>query len=134
MTFVGSAISKAIPILADFFRELFFWPSSVLIKKCLPLGFRMRYTSREYKKCNTLKYLIYITPHGFINFISIGFGGWISDKSILEKSGYLEAIPRNIAVMADRGFKHVVAQLICKTVCLNKISSFWLVVFSNPNR
>ena len=33
----------------------------------------------DYKKGNTLKYLVSCTPDGFINFISSGYGGRISD-------------------------------------------------------
>lgn len=48
----------------------------------------------EYKKCNTLKYLI------------SGYGGRVSDMILLD-SGYLDILPEGVLVMADRGFKHV---------------------------
>lgn len=64
----------------------------------------------DYKKYNTIKYLISSTPHGLVNFISIGFGGRATDKTIIENSNYLNLLPNNCVVMADRGFKQV-AQL-----------------------
>ncbi|KAJ8915475.1 hypothetical protein NQ315_003238 [Exocentrus adspersus] len=64
-------------------------------------------TWSEYKKCNTFKYLISCTPDGFINFVSNGFGGRISDVLLLEQCNYINVVPHGCAVMADRGFKHV---------------------------
>ena len=40
----------------------------------------------EYKKCNTVKVLILANPFDFINFISSGYEGRISDRAILEES------------------------------------------------
>ncbi|XP_060882127.1 uncharacterized protein LOC132953807 [Metopolophium dirhodum] len=76
-------------------------------------------TWSDYKKCNTLKYLISSTPDGFINFISEGYGGRSSDALLVEKSGYLECLPENCTVMADRGFKSIDFMLekrVCKLV------------------
>ncbi|KAJ8966275.1 hypothetical protein NQ314_003643 [Rhamnusium bicolor] len=64
-------------------------------------------TWSNYKKTNTLKYLISSTPDGIINFISEGFGGRITDKEIVEASNYLNILPPNCDVMADRGFKGI---------------------------
>lgn len=64
-------------------------------------------TWSEYKKCNTLKYLVSATPNGFVNFISSGYGGCISDVLLFKCCGYLDVLPRGCAVMADRGFKHI---------------------------
>lgn len=66
-------------------------------------------TWSEYKKCNTLKYLIGSTPDGLIIFVSKGFGGRISDSDIMlfEESKFMDILPDNVAVMADRGFKHI---------------------------
>ncbi|XP_018576963.1 uncharacterized protein LOC108915422 [Anoplophora glabripennis] len=63
-------------------------------------------TWSNYKKTNTLKYLISSTPDGIINFISEGFGGRITDKEIIEASDFLNALPP-CDVMADRGFKAI---------------------------
>lgn len=102
------------------------------VKKLLPIPFRANYshvqsiidcfeiqiqkptnsvnqalTWSEYKKCNTLKYLISSTPDGFINFVSNGYGGRISDTLITEKSELLNVLPDGCGVMADRGFKQI---------------------------
>lgn len=122
---------KTIPILAHYLKKFIFWPSQKSIKASLPLPFRARYnnvqsiihcfeieikkpsnplyqalTWSEYKKCNTIKYLISSTPDGMINFISEGFGGR-TDATIVEKSQYLNVLPPNCKIMADRGFKHI---------------------------
>ena len=49
----------------------------------------------NYKKTNTLKYLISSTPDGLINFISEGFGGRITDKEIIEATNFLNILPNN---------------------------------------
>uniref|UniRef100_A0A8D8W757 DDE Tnp4 domain-containing protein n=1 Tax=Cacopsylla melanoneura TaxID=428564 RepID=A0A8D8W757_9HEMI len=103
-----------------------------LVKFNLPVPFRFRYknvyciidcleteiqkpsdpvyqsaTWSEYKKCNTVKYLVACTPQGFINFVSSGYGGRISDAKIIEKSGFLNNLKPGMQIMADRGFKSV---------------------------
>ncbi|KAB0800806.1 hypothetical protein PPYR_06545, partial [Photinus pyralis] len=117
-------------------KSLIFWPSSDKIKYYLPIPFRAHYSNvqsiidcleiqiqkptepvkqaltwSDYKKCNTLKYLISCTPDGFINFISKGYGGRISDSLLVEESGYFDVLPAGCSVMADRGFKDIAKQL-----------------------
>lgn len=126
------SVLKMVPHL----RSFIIWPSQGKIKYNLPIPFRARYsdvqsiidcleiqiqkptdpvkqalTWSEYKKCNTLKYLISSTPDGFINFISKGFGGRISDSLLVEESGFLDLLPNGCSVMADRGFKDIAKQL-----------------------
>ncbi|XP_046407635.1 uncharacterized protein LOC124172258 isoform X1 [Ischnura elegans] len=62
-------------------------------------------TYSEYKKCNTLKYLIGASPDGTIMYVSQGFLGRFSDLQITLKSNFFDGLPRNVHVMADRGFK-----------------------------
>lgn len=64
-------------------------------------------TWSDYKKSNTAKFLIPITPDGFINYISPGSGGQASDVEIVQKSGYLDLLPEGASILADRGFKHI---------------------------
>lgn len=133
--------NKTVPVLAHLLKKLVYVPESSNIKKILPIPFRTSYnhviaiidafeiqiekpsdpeyqslTWSEYKKCNTLKYLISCTPDGFINFISKGFGGRISDELLFQESGLLEELPEACAVMADRGFKNIVPLLDDKNI------------------
>ncbi|XP_062574812.1 uncharacterized protein LOC134236655 [Saccostrea cucullata] len=71
-------------------------------KPSLPSSQRITWSS--YKHHNTLKSLIAITPTGSICFLSSLFTGSISDKRIVEESGFLECIERGDDIMADRGF------------------------------
>lgn len=127
---------KSLPKIAQHLKTLIFWPSHQKIKYNLPIPFRARYSNvqsiidcleieiqkptepikqaltwSEYKKCNTLKYLISSSPDGFINFISKGYGGRISDSLLVQESGYLNVVPTGCSVMADRGFKDIAKQL-----------------------
>ena len=117
------------------------WPSSSLIRLNLPIPFRIRHhnlnsiidcfevaiekptsavqqsaTWSSYKNSNTIKFLISITPDGIINYISDGFGGRTSDRAILENSSYLDVVPENSAILADRGFKQV-QSILAKKKC-----------------
>lgn len=62
-------------------------------------------TWSEYKKWNTMKYLVSATSDGVINFVSKGFGGRTSDVNIVKNSNDIDFLPENSCVMADRGFK-----------------------------
>lgn len=113
-------------------KELIYWPSEISIKKNLPIPFRTTFSKvqsiidcleieirkpssakqqaliwSDYKKCNTVKYLISSTPDGLINFVSKGYGGRASDLVIFENCGFLDILPENSVVMADRGFKKI---------------------------
>ncbi|KAK0134185.1 hypothetical protein N1851_030248 [Merluccius polli] len=61
-------------------------------------------TYSQYKHHNTAKFLISITPHGVISFVSYGWGGRGSDRHITENSKYLENLVPGDLVLADRGF------------------------------
>lgn len=118
--------------MVEKFQELITWPSKEQISLNLPIQFTLQYgnvqsiidcfeieiehlthavhqaaTWSDYKKCNTAKYMISITPDGLINFISPGYGGRSSDMEIVKSSGYLTALPSGSSVLADRGFKHI---------------------------
>lgn len=134
---------KTLKVLKKFFMLLLFWPTAVDIKRNLPPVFRANeeyasvqiiidcfeieiekprkpinqaLTWSQYKSCNTIKYLIGATPDGFINFVSEGYGGRISDMYLVEQSGFLEAVPQNATILADRGFKHLESHLAQKSV------------------
>jgi len=71
----------------------------------MPRDFRRQgnlYSS--YKNNHTYKSLIGVAPNGSIVFVSDLFEGSISDRSIVEKSGFLDYINPGDLVLADRGF------------------------------
>ena len=105
------------------------WPDTEALRKTLPYVFKVTFpkcvsiidcfeifierpsnldskaqTYSNYKSHNTVKYLISISPQGFVNFISKGRGGRTSDKQITEQSGYLNKLFPGDTVLADRGF------------------------------
>ncbi|CAG4966261.1 unnamed protein product [Colias eurytheme] len=75
-------------------------------------------TWSQYKNANTLKYLLASTPDGFIVFVSAGHGGRISDTNIVEVSRFLDVLPPNCSILADRGFKHIDTLLTKKGIKL----------------
>jgi hypothetical protein len=141
---VGTFFRLNLGFVADHFKELIVWPSIDNVKKNMPVSFRKNYagvsciidcleieiekpsnpvhqalTWSQYKKCNTLKYLMAVTPDGLISFVSIGFGGRATDEMVVSNSGFLDLLVPGTFVMADRGFKKIepyVLQRQCRFV------------------
>ena len=61
-------------------------------------------TYSNYKKHNTAKFLLGITPCGAICFLSKCWGGRATDKLITMDSGFLQFLEPGDVVLADRGF------------------------------
>ena len=61
-------------------------------------------TYSNYKKHNTVKFLIGITPCGAISFLSKCWGGRATDKCITMNSGFLRLLDPGDVILADRGF------------------------------
>lgn len=78
--------------------------SEIFIERPKSLEFQAL-TWSAYKHHNTLKFLIGISPTGFISFISDCYGGRASDKFICHDSGFYELLDLYDEVMADRGIQ-----------------------------
>ena len=129
-------------LLSRELRLLFPWPSQEMVRNSLPTQFD-RYPSRrviidcteifiqrpyslmkasesysQYKKHNTFKVLVGITPAGEITFVSRLWLGRASDRYITQHSGILNLLDPGDNVMADRGFD-IQDLLVSKKVTLN---------------
>ena len=62
------------------------------------------YTFSDYKKRNTVKFLVGIAPGGFVTFLSPAYPGRISDIDIVNACGILSLLEAGDYIMADKGF------------------------------
>ncbi|XP_022818861.1 uncharacterized protein LOC111362877 [Spodoptera litura] len=132
LSYASKIFLNNIPILSSFLRPFIVNLNSNLTKRNLPIPFRHNYhnvsciidcleidiqkpskalhqalTWSEYKKGNTVKYLISCTPNGLVNYVSQGFGGRTSDVVIVENTDFLDKLQPGTCILADRGFKHL---------------------------
>ncbi|KAM3965309.1 uncharacterized protein ACR2FA_000698 [Aphomia sociella] len=139
---VSTIFSKGVLLLAEKMKKLIVLPTPAEIFNNLPISFRARYSNvvsiidyleieiekpsnvvhqsltwSQFKKCNTLKYLISYTPDGLVNFISDGYSGRAMDVMIIENCGFLKCLPFKTAVMADRDIKNI-SYLLEKKDCI----------------
>ena len=129
-TTVGRVLTRWIETMDARLSFLVTWPNRENLRMTMPFCFRPNYGLRvtsiidcfelfiekplnllaksctwsQYKHYNTAKYLISVTPQGIISYISNGWGGRVSDKYIVENSGYLRHLVPGDVVLADRGF------------------------------
>ena len=104
-----------VPLIAAHMTNVIVWPDHGIIRRHLPQSFKKNFkdcvyiidcseifierpkivtvraqTWSNYKHNNTSKYLIGITPAGAISFLSLGWGGRVSDKQITKESGFFQ--------------------------------------------
>ena len=144
---VSRCITKWLDLLYIKLSPLIHWPDRDQLVKTMPTCFRKNFkkcaiiidcfevfterptslkaraqTWSNYKKYNTCKFLIGITPQGSISFISKGWGGRVSDVYLTENCGLMSKLLPGDVILADRGFTiEQAARMYCAEV---KIPSF----------
>lgn len=129
-TTASTYFENIIEILYSRFKSLIVWPERSISQKNMPFCFREAFNNKvtvivdcfevfierpasmltqqqcwsNYKHHSTVKFLIGITPHGSICYISEAWGGRTSDKQIVESSSFLNNIHSGDVVIGDRGF------------------------------
>ncbi|XP_023951319.2 uncharacterized protein LOC112055435 [Bicyclus anynana] len=131
-TYASKVFFKSIPMINSVMRPFIVKLDSVLTKRTLPMAFRHKFHKTsciidcleieiqkpskavnqalswsDYKKANTIKYLVSCTPNGLVNYVSPGYGGRVTDTCLVESCDFIKHLEPGMSVMADRGFKHV---------------------------
>lgn len=140
--YVSKVFNSWITVMADVLGKLIVWLPRETIRATLPKSFNdykqttciidcaetfiqrptclkdRAETYSSYKGHNTAKYLVGISPHGQIMFVSRSYGGRASDKYIVKDCGFLNYLRPGDEIMADRGFT-IEEELFIRKVKLN---------------
>lgn len=108
-----------INLLYHNFKAIERFPSWDVVNKYMPEAFKQHYPSTRaiidatefqactfsnYKKRNTMKVLIRITPSGEISYVSQSYEGLISNRKLVQVCGLLSKLEAGGEFMADKGF------------------------------
>lgn len=129
VSLVHKIVSQWVEVMYARLRFLITWPPREIIQNNMPLIFKQLYpncrciidcselfiemptsfdarakTYSNYKKHNTVKFLIGITPCGTICFLPKCWGGRASDKTITQESNFFNFIEPGDVILADHGF------------------------------
>ena len=111
-----STVSRTVHVMHESLKQLVYWLEREQLHKTMPLQFRQSFglkvaiiidcfeifierpsnlmdraqTWSQYKRLNTIKYLIGITPQGSVSFLSKGWGGRTSDKHVTNNSVFFK--------------------------------------------
>ena len=112
----SQVINTWVKFLACELKPLIFWPSKEAIRESLPKSLKhctnlrctidfseifidrprnleiQALTWSDYKKHNTVKFLVGIAPSGMISFLSKAWGGRASEQYITRESGFLDLL------------------------------------------
>ena len=125
----GEVFSRNIELMYANLKFLIKWPSQEVCRANMPQVFKDLFsrtrciidcseifierpcsyqaraqTYSNFKKHNTVKFLIGITPCGAVSYLSKCWGGRATDKCITMNSDFIELLEYGDVVLADRGF------------------------------
>ena len=83
----------------------------------------------SYKSSYTAKYLIAITPAGYISFISNGYGGHSTNGFVTVDSGFIDLLEANNLILADKGFPQIAYEIGKKIPSLLCLLSYMVVSY-----
>lgn len=129
---VSKILDRWLSVMASCLKPLIVWPDRETLRLTMPECFREHFgtsvvvvidcfeifvqrpsnlkaraqTWSDYKKHNTVKYLIGITPQGTVSFISRAWGGRTPDKTITlsKQVKLIDLFLPGDCILADRGF------------------------------
>lgn len=142
-TTISATFFEVLDFLCTITQDWIFWPTKSVIKNTMPSSFKEKYKNcriiidcteiktakpasieqqvllySNYKGCHTVKFLIGVTPSGFISFVSDTYGGRSTDSFITVDCGLLDLLEKGDEVMSDKGFPQIKTMLDQKNVLL----------------